>query len=126
MKEYSEMTLKELKDYSFELFCLRSKVEKKMCSRTKEFSDDIKDVYPYSHLSFTMFGGSVDIKFLEGYKHDITIRIYGTCPSNSFEELQSYITEQSRKRDEAIKVSKIVFKDWLGREAKNTNLDEDN
>jgi hypothetical protein len=117
------MTIKQLREYKSELIYKTYDLDKEIIARTKRFSSNIGTVYNHNPFVFLMKGGA-EIKFLDGYKFDITINIYSSCPStDEVEVLQAYMKEKTELKIEALRIAKLIFKDFLGREARTTNLD---
>ena len=119
----ANMTIKQLQDYKSKLTHKTYDLDKEIIARTKSFSPNIGTVYNHNPFGFIMKGG-VEIKFLDGYKFDITINMYSSCPStDEVEVLQAYMKEKAELKVEALRIAKLIFKDFLGREARTTNLD---
>lgn len=119
----TNMTIKQLQDYKSELIYKTYDLDKEIIARTKSFSPNIGTVYNQNPFVVQIKGGA-EIRFLDGYKFDITINIYSSCPSTeSIEVLQAYMKEKAELKVEALRIAKLIFKDFLGREARTTNLD---
>jgi hypothetical protein len=119
----ANMTIKQLQDYKSKLTHKTYDLDKRIVARAKSFSPDIETVYNQNPFVIQMKGGA-EIRFLDGYKFDITINIYSSCPSTeNIEVLQAYMKEKAELKVEALRIAKLIFKDFLGREARTTNLD---
>lgn len=119
----ANMTIKQLQDYKYKLIHKTYDLDKRIVARAKSFSPDIETVYNQNPFVIKMKGGA-EIRFLDSHKFDITINIYSSCPSTeSIEVLQIYMKEKAELKVEALRIAKLLFKDFLGREAKTTNLD---